>query len=75
MNPENVLSIGQVVSRPGRPCVMCVIMPEARHFDRRCGSCLGSIEQQGKWVAHRLSKWPTNMEIDGTTTTKLWLMK
>ena len=50
-----------------------------RHFDRRWATCLGSRElliwwqtwagqaQQGKRVAHRLSKWPTKMEIYGTT--------
>ena len=34
------------------------------------GSCcldgrVGLAKQQGKWVAHRLSKWPTDMEMDG----------
>ena len=27
---------------------------------------VGLAKQQGKRVAHRLSKWPTDMEIDGT---------
>ena len=26
---------------------------------------VGLAKQQGKRVAHRLSKWPTDMEIDG----------
>ena len=27
---------------------------------------VGLAKQQGKRVAHRLSKWPTDMEIDGS---------
>ena len=27
---------------------------------------LGLAKQQGERVAHRLSKWPTDMEIDGS---------
>ena len=50
-----------------------------RHFDRRWATCLGSREllpwwqrvglakQQGKRVTHRLSKWTTDMERDGTS--------
>ena len=29
---------------------------------------VGLAKQQGKRVAHRLSKWPTDMEIDGIST-------
>ena len=29
---------------------------------------VGLAKQQGKRVAHRLSKWPTDVEMDGTTT-------
>ena len=30
---------------------------------------VGLAKQQGKRVAHRLSKWPTDVEMDGTCGT------
>ena len=76
MYSENVLTKGQVISRPEWPCKNAQWRPEA--FLQTVGppawaveSCcldgrVGLAKQQGKRVAHRLSKWPTDMEIDGT---------
>ena len=52
--------VARGISTDGGPPALAV---ESCCLDGR----VGLAKQQGKRVAHRLSKWPTNMEIDGTT--------
>ena len=76
MYPENVQTKGQVISRPQWPCKNAQRRPDAIRQtvgqpawaeESRClGGRDGLAKQRGKRVAHRLSKWPTGMEMDGT---------
>ena len=72
---ENVLIEGQVISRPEWPGKNAQWWPDAiwqtvGHLPGQYSCCfhgrVGLAKQQGKRVAHRLSKWPTDVEIDGT---------
>ena len=78
MYPENALNKDQFISRPGWPCKIAQWRPEAfrqtvGHLPRqkRVAALMAELgwpsSRENGWLRHRLSKWPTDMEIDGTT--------